>query len=878
MKRQTIWLVTLLLLPLAAWGALPKVNNLTCEHLVNPPAVNTTVPRLSWQINGCKRQSAYAIEVSSDSVTLVRGKADLWKSGKVQSDRQVLVDYAGTALAERSQCWWRVKVWDEHRRESKWSAPARFGIGIVDGNAMHGKYIGMNGADGSDVRSPLLFSTFSIDKKAKGRVMCHVNSLGYHEVYVNGKKVGDAVLAPAVSQLGKRSLIVTYDLTDYVKSGENSIALWLGQGWYKKTTYGAQYDGPVVRAEIDLCNASGYTVLASTDETWRGVEGGYYDTGTWMALQFGGEHLDGRIKPADVTSDALSKRKNLPVTVVQVSQHKVTPQMCENNIIRRQSTAVKVVAEGENVWVADMGRVLTGWFEMALSGMQSGDEVKIEYCDNLDKQGHFESQGESDIYVCSGAEEERFCNKFNHHAYRYVRISGLREAPDMQDMVGLQIYGDYSDDASFECSDSDINAIHDMVKYTMSCLTFGGYMVDCPHLERTGYGGDGNSSTMALQTMYGVAGTYANWLQAWGDAMREGGSLPHVAPNAGAGGGGPYWCGFIVLAPWRTYLNYGDRRVLATYYPYMKEWMKYVDSYTRDGLLRRWPDTKYRDWYLGDWLAPMGVDAGNERSVNLVSNCLVSECLDAMSRIALILGEGAESAHWAMKRDALRKRIDEEFYDGDAAVYATGSQLDMTYAMLTGVAQGERLEQVRQQMLRRTREVYNTRLAGGLVGVPIITQWLIDNHEADLMYSMLKQRGYPGYLYMIDNNATATWEYWSGERSRVHNCYNGIGNWFYQAIGGLRTDDGEVAYKHFTIDVQMPQGMDWAKMSKRSPYGTIKVSWKRIGERLSYEVTVPAGSNATVKVPQGYEPEQNSAPKSEIDLEAGSYSINFKKI
>ena len=146
------------------------------------------------------------------------------------------------------------------------------------------------------------------------------------------------------------------------------------------------------------------------------------------------------------------------------------------------------------------------------------------------------------------------------------------------------------------------------------------------------------------------------------------------------------------------------------------------------------------------------------------------------------------------------------------------------------------------------------------------------------MYSMLKQRGYPGYLYMIDNNATATWEYWSGERSRVHNCYNGIGNWFYQAIGGLRIDDGEVAYKHFTIDVQMPQGMDWAKISKRSPYGTIKVSWKRIGERLSYEVTVPAGSTATVKVPQGYELEQNSAPKSEIDLEAGSYSINFKKI
>ena len=95
MKRQTIWLVTLLLLPLAAWGALPKVNNLTCEHLVNPPAVNTTVPRLSWQINGCKRQSAYAIEVSSDSVTLVRGKPTYGNRARCKAT---------------AKCWWTMQA------------------------------------------------------------------------------------------------------------------------------------------------------------------------------------------------------------------------------------------------------------------------------------------------------------------------------------------------------------------------------------------------------------------------------------------------------------------------------------------------------------------------------------------------------------------------------------------------------------------------------------------------------------------------------------------------------------------------------------------------------------------------------------------------
>src|SRR5690606_20980286 len=126
-----------------------------------------------------------------------------------------------------------------------------------------------------------------------------------------------------------------------------------------------------------------------------------------------------------------------------------------------------------------------------------------------------------------------------------------------------------------------------------------GYMVDCPHLERAGYGGDGNSSTNSLQTMFASSPLFVNWLQAWSDSMREGGSLPHVAPNPGAGGGGPYWCSFFIMASWRTYVNYQDPRLIQRHYSAMKQWLSYVERYSRDGLLTRWPDTKYRDWYLG---------------------------------------------------------------------------------------------------------------------------------------------------------------------------------------------------------------------------------------------------------------------------------------
>ena len=109
-------------------------------------------------------------------------------------------------------------------------------------------------------------------------------------------------------------------------------------------------------------------------------------------------------------------------------------------------------------------------------------------------------------------------------------------------------------------------------------------------------------------------------------------------------------------------------------------------------------------------------------------------------------------------------------------------------------------------------------IGGGLVGVPVITRWAVRSHNPEFIYRMLKQRGYPGYLHMIDHGATATWEYWSGERSRVHNCYNGIGTWFYQALGGLRTDSCRPGYEHVIIDPQNSERVGWCRIGKETPY------------------------------------------------------------
>ena len=441
--------------------------------------------------------------------------------------------------------------------------------------------------------------------------------------------------------------------------------------------------------------------------------------------------------------------------------------------------------------------------------------------------------------------------KFNHHAFRYAEVRGLAQRPRREDFRALAIHTDYRPEATFTSSDSDLNAIHDMIAHTLRCLAYNGYMVDCPHLERAGYGGDGNSSTEILQTLCGAAPLYRNWVQAWDDAMRPGGSLPHVAPNAGAGGGGPYWCGFIVMAPWQTWLNYGDRTLVDRHYPAMREWMGYVERYMKDGLLTRWPDTPYRDWFLGDWLAPHGVDTGSEASVSLVNNCFVSDCYARMAQMARLTGHDDEAAAFEARREALNRTIHARFYDPATQTYATGSQLDMTYPMLVGATPDSLRAGVEQRLFRLTHDVMKDHIGGGLVGVPVITRWAVRSHNPEFIYRMLKQRGYPGYLHMIDHGATATWEYWSGERSRVHNCYNGIGTWFYQALGGLRTDSSHPGYEHVFIDPQIPEGVEWCRIGKETPYGRIDLGWEIADGELRIDVTLPPGVTATAITPAG---------------------------
>ena len=432
---------------------------------MEPLGIDSTHPHFSWKIHSDQpmEQAAYEIEVGPD----------LWQSGKVESPDQVMVPYEGLPLYSRQQAWWRVRVWDATGKVSAWSPKQHFGIGVLDG--LKGDFIGAVPGEG---RQPVFRKVFKADKS--GEAILYVTSLGYHEVYVNGKKVSEAVLLPAVSQLDKRSIIVTYGLN--LRKGENELLIYAGSGWYKPKTFGVAYDGPLVKAELDV---DGVPFLW-TDDTWEGAWTGRKDLGTWEAHRFGGEWIEAGVEPAWG-----------PVDNVAVDGIVSTPMMCSP--IRFQETLAPVSAEKreDGTILVDFGRIVNAMLEMTLPALPAGTAVTATFSDFLHPDGTLEAATKSqDVYVASGAADDRFFNRFNHHLMRYMLLEGLPEPP--KDIRACRIGDALSWNSRFESSDPDLNAIYGLVEASVKNLTFGGYMVDCASIERLGYGGDGNASTQTL--------------------------------------------------------------------------------------------------------------------------------------------------------------------------------------------------------------------------------------------------------------------------------------------------------------------------------------------------------------------------------------------
>jgi alpha-L-rhamnosidase len=844
-----------------------SVGGLTCEYLENPLGIDARKPRLSWVLGPGprgQRQSAYRVLVASSPENLQNNLGDLWDSGKVDSDQSTFVVYAGRPLISGASCYWKVRAWDKDGQPSPWSAPASWSMGVLRDSEWSGQFVGLGRpADvtaGTPLPFPWLRKTFELKEKPR-RAMAYINPLGYYELFVNGRKVDDHVLSLAVSDYSKRNLYLTHDVTNYLAAGKNCVALWLGRGWYVRGHPGVIHDGPLVRAQLDLLLPDGKTERIGTDATWKVHASPLTPLGRGTAFgDYGGERYDARRELSGWNTAELNDSDWKAAAVFEPPKVTTAAQMVQPNRIVQTIRPVKVSEFSPGVYLIDMGRNFTGWFELRIpAGAAGSSGVKLGYADFPPSGSRLATNNQRDEVIPRAGSEQVFCSRFNYHAFSFVRITGLNRAPSLDDARGYLIHTAYEPAAEFECSSDLFNRIYQTVTWTYRCLTMGGYVVDCPHRERLGYGGDAGTSLETGMFNFATGALYSKWTADWRAAQDlKTGDLPYTAPNyQDQGGGGPMWSGFIVTLPWQLYLQYGDRRILEVSYPSIQKWLAFAESKTVDHVLEFYQSfgMRMREWnFLGDWVTPRR--AGREQdpargpvTATLINNCHYLYTLQLAAKIAAALGKTDDAALYEKKAAALRHVLHERFYEPATRSYAGGAQPYLAFPLLVNIVPPD-LRPAVMQNLEETILVKNSgHIDGGMHGTYFLLKYLMEQDRNDLIYQMVSKRDYPSWGFMLDQGATTIWEDWSGSMSHLHDTLISVGSWFIQGIGGIRIDEKSPGFRHFLIKPGVVGDLTFARARYRSPYGTIASNWRLDRGVLHLDVTVPPGTTATVHVP-----------------------------
>ncbi len=578
-------LVSLMALTVAAESL--KTVNLTCESLKNPIGVDVKQPRLSWKLESDKRgekQTAYHLLVASSRVKLDKDLGDLWDTGRVKTDQSIHVVYNGKPLKSDVRCYWKIRVSGEDGKESSWSKQSEWTMGLLNPEDWTAKWI----APAPEIKQrrvhPWYRCTFVV-KDDITRALLHINTANLFELHINGTKVGPHVLEPGITGAYKRYLIKSYDVSPYLKKGENCIAIWMGPGWGNGRTS--------LRAQLDMDTSSG-RVVVGTDADWSVRESCITQIGGWNWNNYGGECYDAQKFVPDwnqVAFDDSLWSKAIEINMPKHIVHSWLP--CESARPGSPLKPKKIFQIESGEWVIDFGKNLNGWLRLRMNNLKPGQRIDIEYADLDDnvnirkglgklsykkKYPHnFQTHKQRDAYLGSGVGAETFCSKFNYHGFRYALISGLTNKPEPEEVEALFVEPEFDSAGKFECSNELFNQIHEVTRRT--------YRTQCTAInlgtgeprEKQAYG-DGGAFLSGHCYNFSVAANYRKWLLDWSDnqddyAPEKKGFFGHTAPHQNHAGG-PAWGGQVSALVRRLFLFYGDREIVETMYDRLRA---YVD-------------------------------------------------------------------------------------------------------------------------------------------------------------------------------------------------------------------------------------------------------------------------------------------------------------
>jgi alpha-L-rhamnosidase len=756
-----------------------------------------------------------------------------------------------------------------------WSEPARWTVGLLNASDWTTRWIGTDqvftrgqGSPPPDntMPDPWFRKTFVLRQRPT-RAVAYVASIGYHELYVNGQKVGDAVLVPSVTDNSKRARYLTYEIAEYLRPGTNVVGLWLGVSWsiFPKFQTPDKPRTPLVAAQLDFEMPGGRLLRVATDESWRTHPSPNTTLGVWDFTHFGGELYDATKEVPNWCEISLND-SGWKKAVAYRPQVVLSAEKVEPNRLIKELRPIAIDEPAPGVYRADLGANFSGWTEIEVSG-KPGSRVDFLFSEreatNMTHRLH-------SAYILGPGGKGTFRNRFNYSVGRWITIKGLTNKPSADQIRGWLVRTGYEPAAHFESDSKLLNDLYHTTLWTFENLSLGGYVVDCPHRERMGYGGDAHATTRPALNAYGLGAFYTKWAEDWRDVQGRGaawgtdrktgqagsgsqveeGNLPYTAPTYW-GGGGPAWSGICITLPWEVYRRYGDTRILEENFPMMRRWLAFLETKATNNLLVRWGG----EWdFLGDWLWPgaKGVN-GDTPETLFFNNCYWVYNLDTAARIAEILGQQDDAANYRRRADAVRQAAHAKFYLAKESSYVNGFPAYLATALLVGVVPEDLRPAVWKRLEDEIRINRQGHIWAGITGGAFLMQTLLEAERHDLIHEMATQEDYPSWGDMLKRGATTFWESWEDNPglSYLHSSYLYIGTWFLEGLAGIRPDPDGGGFKTFVIQpaVLADRGLKKVTASYQSPYGPVQSAWEVADDQLRLNVVVPPNTTATCFVP-----------------------------
>lgn len=707
-----------------------------------------------------------------------------------------------------------------------------------------------------------------------------VQSPAYFELYVNGERVGDDVLMPAVSDSSERTFTVMYDVVRHLRRGTNCIGIWVSRGWAERL---------VLRAQLNAV-VNGHPVVVGTGLNWRCRPSNVSRIGGWRWNNFGGERWDARAYIPDWAQPGLNLSGWMRVVFADSPQGRSVWHRVPGNRIGERIPPVAITPLAEGRYEIDFGRNLSGWIRLRMHMLRPGQRVRMHFADRLFPDGRctspigpisihrgscvnfrrldggtntYQTYHQVSEFISAGQPDEVFCNKFNYAGFRYVVVEGLGQVPTKDDAVALLIESALPEAGDFDCSDRRIRRIHEVNRWTQRCLNLGGYYVDCPTRERMGYG-DGQVAVPGMMMNFDAANFFAKWAEDWRLALKTKREfLPYVAPPFRRTGGGPPWPGALARIVWEHYLQYGDRTILEENFDAVRGYCEYLDRRSTNDVLRAW-GTGFH--FLGDWVPPgRGMDTQNwptREMAEFFCNCYRVYLWQTVERIAAALGRTNEVEHARQRAQSIRAATHGAFYDPTHQRYVADEQIYYAFPLWVGVTPESERAAVQANLFRCLQEKCQGHLDTGMLGTLFLIEYLSEIGRDDLVLDIYQKRTYPSWGYMIEQGATTMWEQWNGFWSQIHSCFTSADNWLYRGLAGIRPDPSQPGFKHIILRPAIVGDLTWVNAHYDCLYGRIACRWQRSGRDVTVEVTVPPNTTATVIVPG--QPPQRVGPGSHV--------------